>query len=139
MHVFIDTSVFIYSFAFPESNSKLVLSLAENKEFHVIISELVLLEVKKFVRQKFTDKEAYHAIEYLKDLAEIVPRESLSDLMKKLKGSIADKDLEHLAAAEYRRVDYIVAYDKHFDVSPKYRTPKGFLKELGINTYATEY
>lgn len=139
MHVFIDTSVFIYAFALPESNSKVVLDLAENKEFHVVISELVLEEFKKFVKQEFSDKEAYHATSFLEELSEIVPRESVADLMKKLNGKIADKDLEHLAAAEYRKVDFIIAYDKHFDFSEKYRTPKQFLKQLGVDYLETEY
>lgn len=139
MHVFVDTSVFIYAFAFPESNSKHVLQLAESKEFHVVVSEAVLNEFKKFVYQEFDEKKAYHAVAYLEILAEIIPREHVTDRMKMLKGKIVDRDLEHLAAAEYRNVAYIVAYDKHFDVSPKYRTPKKFLFELGVMPAPTEY
>ena len=139
MHIFVDTSVFLYSFACPNSNSSIVLTLAENKELHIVISELVFDEIKKFISQRFSEKDAYHSIKYVRGLAEIVPRESIVDQMKNLEGKIADKDLEHLAAAEYRHVDYIIAYDKHFDVSPKYRTPKEFSRELGIEPYSTEY
>ena len=139
MDIFVDTSVFIYAFTFPLSNSKIILNLAESRDFHVVVSELVLVEFKKFVKQEFTEKEAYSAQVYLETLAEIVPKEEIQFVQKELNGRIADKDLDHLATAEYRDVVFIIAYDKHFEVSSKYRTPKKFLQEFGIKTFETEY
>ncbi len=53
MKIFLDTNIFVYGLLFPESNSKVILDLAEAYKFQVYVSELVLEEIVRFFKSKF--------------------------------------------------------------------------------------
>ena len=58
--------------------------------------------------------------------------------MRQLRGTIKEKDLEHLATARASGID-IIAYDKDFDGLKEYFTPKEFLVSMNFRAYDTVY
>ena len=139
MKVFIDTNVFVFGLLFQKTNSKTILDLAESKEFEVIVSELVLDEIKRFFYENYGEQEAYNAMKYIETLSIIVPRENIKNEIKMYSGKIAEKDLENLGTAKHERVDFLLSYDRDYKHVKEYITPKEFVKKLKLNAFETEY
>ena len=69
---------------------------------------------------------------------EIVPEEQYVEEMGRLRGTIKEKDLEHLATARASGID-IIAYDRDFDGLKECFTPKEFLVSMNFRAYDTVY
>ncbi len=69
---------------------------------------------------------------------EIIPPDQYSEEMNKLRGTIKEKDLEHLATARSLGIA-IIAYDRDFENVKEYFTPKEFLKSMKLKTCETLY
>ncbi len=139
MKIFLDTNIFVYGLLFPESNSKVILDLAEAYKFQVYVSELVLEEIVRFFKSKFGEQEAYNALKYVESLSIVVPRNRALKEERMFEGKIAGKDLQNLAAAMHADVDFLISYDRHYINFETYRTPKQFIRQLKKRPYKTEY
>ena len=78
-------------------------------------------------------------LRHITTIAILVLRDEIGDEIKRWKGKIKDKDLEHLATVKYLDLEYLVAYDQDFEGIDEYITPKQFIKKLGLNGASTEY
>lgn len=140
MKIFVDTNVFILGFLAPEPcNSKIILELFEMKKFDIIVSELVINEARNYFKEKYGERTAHRAINYIKQIAKVILKEEIEKEMESYKGKIADKDLENLAVAKHEKVDFIISFDKHYENFVEYKTPKKFLEILRIKAFDMEY
>ncbi len=141
MKIFIDTNVFIFGLLFSKTNSHLILKQVEQSEekYEVVVSELVLNEVRRFFRINYGDKEAYTAVKYVETLARVVPKEEINIEQEKYKGKIAEKDLDNLATARYENVEYLISYDRDYLGFEEYITPHKFVEKINLKSYDVEY
>lgn len=138
---YLDTNVFVYGIL-EESNSRLVLFLAQLGEFEVLVSDLVIEEVEKFFRRNFTREAGYLAKRFVETVSTtIVRRHELRRLLKAYEGMISKGDLENLVAVRIARVPYLVSYDEDYEEAHvgEYITPKRFVGLFGLREYPTEY
>ncbi len=139
MKAFLDANVFAFGFSSRDTNSSLALDLAQEKRFVAVTSELALRETKNFFLRHFDERRAYEAGRYVEKLCRVVRRENLGQLMRRYSGKIVEKDLENLAAAKHERVEFIVAYDRHYAPFKEYATPKEFVKKFGLKPFWYDY
>lgn len=139
MIVFLDSSVFIWAYNRPNSNSAKILELMNEGKIRVIISEKVLQELRKYFI-KFYSKDIWSKMLYhLISSAIVIPKEEIIDEIIKLKNKINDKDIEHIATVRHLGIKCLIAFDSHFKIFDEYITPKQFIQKLNLGTYETEY
>ena len=136
--VFIDSSVVIRGFLYENSNSSVVIEMANRGNIIGVINEKVITEVLKVLKELKDKDFASLVFSFLHSSFEIVPKERYATEMELNKGKIKEKDLEHLATAKALNLP-IIAYDKDFEDIEEYVTPKKFLETSGIAEYETEY
>ena len=137
--VFLDSNVFIWGYSRPESNSARILNLMNEGKITVIVSEKVLEELRTYFITYY-NKDVWSSVyTHLSTLVRIVYRDEIAGEKTRWEGRIKAKDLEHLATAKMLNLKYIVSYDKDFKGFEEHRTPKRFLKELGLKESSTEY
>lgn len=135
---FIDSSVLIRGLLFEKTNSALILKLVSKNELTGVINRKVAYEVLN-VLKGLKDKDfASLSFSLIHSTFEIIPHEQYLEEMEKLRGTIKEKDLEHLAAARSLGIA-IIAYDRDFDGIKEYFTPKEFLESMKMKTYETVY
>jgi predicted nucleic acid-binding protein len=135
---FIDSSVLIRGLLFEETNSALIIKLVSKNILTGVINRKVAYEVLN-VLKGLKDKDfASLSFSFIHSTFEIIPQEQYAEEMEKLRGTIKEKDLEHLAAARSSGIA-IIAYDRDFDGIKEYFTPKEFLKSMKMKTYDTMY
>lgn len=135
---FIDSSVLIRGLLFEETNSALIIKLVSKNVLTGVINRKVAYEVLN-VLKGLKDKDfASLSFSFIHSTFEIIPPEQYAEEMEKLRGTIKEKDLEHLAAARSAGIA-IIAYDRDFDGLKEYFTPKEFLKSMKMKTYDTMY
>ncbi|MCX9011982.1 MAG: PIN domain-containing protein [Candidatus Methanoperedens sp.] len=136
--VFVDSSVLIRGLLFEETNSALIVKMISRKELTGVINLKVAYEVLDVLKH-IKDKDfASSSFSFVHSAFEIIPEEKYSLEMEKLRGTIKEKDLEHLATA-YSMGVAIIAYDKDFNGKKNYFTPKKFLESMNLKTFDTEY
>jgi len=136
--VFIDSSVLIRGLLFEETNSALIIKLVSKNVLIGVINQKVAYEVLNVLKQLKDKDFASLSFSFLHSTFEIIPREQYFEYMEKLRGTIKEKDLEHLAAARSSGIT-IIAYDRDFDGIKEYFTPKEFLESMKMKTYDTQY
>lgn len=137
--VFLDSSVFIWAYNRPNSNSAKILDLMNEGKIRVVISEKVVKELRRYFL-KFYNKDVFSEILYhITSTATIIHKEEISDGVIKLKNKINEKDIEHLATVRYLNIKCLIAYDEHFKIFEEYIIPKKFIKKLGLQTSDTDY
>jgi len=137
--VFLDSNVFIWAYNRPDSNSAKILELMNEGEITVVISEKVIEELRAYFTAHF-NWDVWHAVfEHVTALAKVVLREEIAEELPKLKNKINEKDLEHIASVKALGIKYLVSHDRDFKVFPEHRTPKQFVRELGLHAAETEY
>jgi predicted nucleic acid-binding protein len=135
---FIDSSVLIRGLLFEETNSALIIKLISKNILIGAINRKVAYEVLN-VLKGLKDKDfASLSFSFIHSTFEIIPQEQYAEEMEKLRGTIKEKDLEHLAAARSSGI-IIIAYDRDFDGIKEYFTPKEFLESMKMKTYDTMY
>ncbi|MDO8554531.1 MAG: PIN domain-containing protein [Candidatus Micrarchaeota archaeon] len=137
--IFIDTSVFILAYTFPTSNSAMIEKLIDGEEITGVISGFVLEELNSYFRKYQNEKIVYKVLKHVSTMCEIVYRDNITLELEQWKGKIKEKDLEHLATVKYLGLRYLIAYDRDYEPFEEYRTPKQFIRELGLKSYQTEY
>jgi len=143
---YLDSNVFIFGKERQESNSRIILDLAEEGKIVPITSYLTLEELREYFSRRYNRETAINEIYYLITLPnlEIVPRDKVKQEMGRYKGVVVEKDLPHLISAILSNADYFVTYNRHFINSRakeyvKIITQADFVKLLGIKPKQTSY
>ncbi|ODS42882.1 MAG: hypothetical protein MSIBF_06350 [Candidatus Altiarchaeales archaeon IMC4] len=110
-----------------------------NGEVHAIVSEKVLREVNGYFQRIQGRHYAFLIATLIRKNFEIVSRSDITKEVKKWRGSINEKDLEHLATVKHLKLSELVAYDRDYENHQEYTTPKRFLKKLKLEYSETEY
>jgi len=146
LKVYLDTNVFIFGVERPESNSRIILDLAEEGKIIPVVSYSVLEELREYFSRRYDRETAVNEIYYLISLPnlEIITRDKVKQEIKKYRGVVPDKDLPHLVSAIIAQSDYLVSYNRHFIESKAKNYIKtikqaDFLKLLGIQPQTTDY
>jgi len=146
LRAYLDSNVFIFGKERQESNSRIILDLAEEGKIVPVISYLTLEELREYFSRKYDRETAVNEIYYLISLPnlEIVSRDKVKQKIGEYKGVIVDKDLPHLISALLAKADYFVTYNRHFIDSRAKEyvqviTQADFVKLLGIKPQQTSY
>lgn len=146
LKAYLDTTVFIFGVERPESNSRIILDLAEEGKIILVVSYSTLEELREYFSRRYDRETAINEVYYLISLPnlEIITRDKVKQEINKYKGVIPDKDLPHLVSAIIAQADYIVSYNRHFIESKaksyiKTIKQADFLKLLGIEPQTTDY
>lgn len=146
LKAYLDTTVFIFGVERPESNSRIILDLAEEGKIVLVVSYSTLEELREYFSRRYDRETAINEIYYLISLPnlEIITKDKVKQEINKYKGVIPDKDLPHLVSAIIAQADYIVSYNRHFIESKaksyiKTIKQADFLKLLGIEPRTTDY
>jgi len=146
MRVYLDSNVFIFGKERQDSNSRIILDLAEEEKIVPVVSYLTLEELREYFSRKYDRETAINEVYYLISLPalEIVPRDKVKKAIKKYEGVVPDKDLPHLVSAILAGVDYVVTYNRHFLESKakehvRVLKQAAFVKLFGIKPQPTDY
>lgn len=111
MKIFLDASVILAGLASETGGSKVLLSLSETGKLTVVVSALVLEEVKRNIEKKFSRRKLLRFASWLKkakpQVVAVTPRE-----IESYQGIVASKDKHVLAAAAKTRAKYLITLDK---------------------------
>jgi len=146
LKVYLDTNVFIFGVERPESNSRIILDLAEEGKIIPVVSYSLLEELREYFSRRYDRETAVNEIYYLISLPnlEIITRDKVKQEINKHKRVVPDKDLPHLVSAIIAQSDYLISYNRHFIESKAKNYIKtikqaDFLKLLGIQPQTTDY
>jgi len=146
LRAYLDSNVFIFGKERQESNSRIILDLAEEGKIVPVISYLTLEELREYFSRKYDRETAVNEIYYLISLPnlEIVSRDKVKQKIGEYRGVVVDKDLPHLTSAILAKTDYFVTYNRHFIDSRAKEyvqviTQADFIKLLGIKPQQTSY
>ena len=139
LRVFADTTLFIYAFEFPESNSAIIIELLNKDEIEVVISERVLNEVSDYFKKFYNKELAYKFKKFLLDSCILILESEIKKEMETLKEKIKEKDLSQISTVRKYRIKYLIAYDRDFESFEEYFTPKKFLIILNRFTRDKEF
>ena len=146
LRVYIDSNVFIFGKEDPNSNSRIILDLAEEGKIIPVVSYLTIEELREYFTRRYNRETAINEIYYLISLPtlEIIPRDKTKKLITKYKGIVPDKDLPHLVSAITANADCIVTYNRHFTELKtkehiKILKQSDFIKLFGIKPQPTDY
>jgi len=146
LRAYLDSNVFIFGKERQESNSRIILDLAEEGKIVPVISYLTLEELREYFSRKYDRETAVNEIYYLISLPnlEIVSRDKVKQKIGEYRGVVVDKDLPHLISAILAKADYFVTYNRHFIDSRAKEyvqviTQADFVKLLGIKPQQTNY
>jgi len=137
--VFLDSNVFVYAFEFRDSNSAMIIDMLNDGEIEAFVSGRVLKEVTGYFRRFHGRKLSGLFRNYLIQSCTIVLGEELRSAMKRLEGSIKDKDLEQLAAVKALGLRHLVSFDRHFEPFEEYSTPRRLIESLGMKPRKSEF
>lgn len=144
--LYLDTNVFVFGRALEKSNSKIILDLAKTGVVAIIISDVLVSEV----RDVFVRLYGREAGKYIRFYVESLPKRRKINALKiarerrKYASFARDEDLDHLTAAKIGRADYFITTDSDFIESGakavvKMLTPKKFVELVGIEPYDTPH
>ncbi len=137
--VFVDTSVLIWAFNYPESNSATIVKMITKRKLHGITSQKAIEEMELVLTGEYDSSIFYKAKKQVLYFFQVIPRERISGEMEKWRGKIKEKDLEHLATAKALGIRVLLAVDRDFEPFQEYMTPKEFLKARGFEANETDY
>ena len=90
--VFIDSSVLIRGLLYEESNSALVIKMVSRNELIGVINPKVVVEVLHVLRNLKNKDFASLSFSFMHATFEIVPEEQYVEEMRRLRGTIKEKD-----------------------------------------------
>jgi len=137
--VFLDTNVFIYAFELPSSNSRLIIDLLNEGMIEAVVSERVFREVYHYFRRYYLKGLADEFRAYIFSTCEIILSDEIRHRLKRYRGEVKDKDLEHLATVREYGIKHLVSYDRDFEGIKEYIKPNEFVRLFGIKPRKTEY
>lgn len=146
LKAYLDSNVFIFGKERPESNSRIILDLAEEGKISAVVSYLTIEELREYFKRRYNRQAATDEIYYVISLPnlEIVSKDKVKQRIYRYRGVVPDKDLPHLVSALIAEVDYFVTYNRHFLQSKakdytKAITQADLVKLLGVKPEETSY
>ena len=139
LNAFVDSNVFIFSFEYPDSNSRKIIEYLNKGKIEVVICEKVIREVVRYFEVHHTPDLARLFRRYLLESCIVIPRDEVSSKMDELRGKIKEKDLEQLSVVKKYGLKYLISYDRDFKDFDEYVTPREFVEILGLKPYEMEY
>ncbi len=140
MKLLLDSSVIIFRFEQPHSNSRIVFDAIIEGRLQGVVSEKAIEEVKKVLSYRNGEKFAYLTEDLIRRNFEVIPLKKVEKETEKWKGKIKEKDLAHLATAKALGLKFIVALDRDFAPFKEYHTPKKFVENvLKLKGFESEY
>lgn len=137
--VFIDSSAFIFAKKFPQSNSAKIIELLANNAIDATISAKVAAEVYRYFKKHGEKELADKYRHFILQACRIIEKPDIEEELEKWKNQIKNKDLEHIVTVKAMQLQTLIGFDRDFKPFKEYKTPKQFLKTLGIKTGKTEY
>lgn len=146
IRAYLDSNVFIFGKERQESNSHLILELAEEGKIIPVISHLILEELREYFSRRYDREAAVNEVYYLISLPnlEIISKDKVKQQIGRYRSVVPEKDMPHLVASIIAEVDYFVTYNRHFITSKakehvKVITQADFVKLFGIEPQPTIY
>lgn len=139
MKVFLDSSVIIIGLEEEKSNSAIILNLLFNKKIEGVISERVIIEVKRYFKKIRGRGYGFIIESLLRKNCNVISEYEVKNQILVYRGEIKEKDLEQLAVVRRYSIKHLIAYDRDFNKIKEYVTPKKFLKDLNSKTFESEY
>lgn len=144
--LYLDANVFVFGRALEKSNSRIILDLAKTGVLAIIISDVLVSEV----RDVFVRLYGREAGKYARFYVESLPKRRKINALKiarerrKYASFARDEDLDHLTSAKIGRADYFITTDSDFIESGakavvKMLTPNKFVELMGIEPYDTPH
>jgi len=137
--VFLDSNVFIWGYNRPASNSGKILNLMNEGKITVVVSERIIEELRTYFINYYNKDVWSSVFSHISALVRIVPREEITEEIRKVADKIKEKDVEHLATVRLLRLRYLVSYDADYKHIEEYITPKEFIKVLKLKCTDSEY
>ncbi|MFQ6065595.1 MAG: putative toxin-antitoxin system toxin component, PIN family [Candidatus Bathyarchaeia archaeon] len=146
LKVYLDSNVFIFGKERPESNSRIILDLAEEGKISSVVSYLTIEELREYFKRKYSRQAATDEIYYVISLPylKIVSKDRVKQKISRYKDVVPDEDLPHLVSALIAEADHFVTYNRHFLRSKaedytKVITQADVVKLLGIKPQKPVY
>lgn len=146
LRVYLDSNVFIFGKERRESNSRIILDLAEAGKIIPVVSYLTLEELREYFSHRYGRETAVDEVYYVISLPnlEIIPRDEVKQRAGRHRELVPDKDLPHLTTAAIANIDYFVTCNRHFIESGakdqiKVVKQTDLVKLLGIKPQQTDY
>lgn len=144
--VYLDTNVYVFGRALEKSNSKVVLDLAKAGVVTVIVSDVLLSEVREVFARLYGRVAGKYARFYVESFSRGQKISSLriAGERRKYARFVRGKDLDHLTAAKIGEADYFITTDSDFGEGGaksvlEILTPKKFVELVGIEPYDTPH
>ena len=137
MKVFFDASVLLAGAKSKSGGSRVILQLAEKGKIDALTSRIVLEEVKRNLKKKFSQAASVSCARWLKATKPGVINVGEKEIRKYL-GFVAAKDAHVLAAAKKGKAGFLVTLDKshllklkaHPKIPFQILTPRELIKQL---------
>ena len=144
--LYLDTNVYVFGRKLKKLNSRIILDLAKTGLVTVIISDILVSEVKEVFARLYGREIGKYARFYVESLPnrQKVSTLEISGEKRKYAPFARDEDLDHLTAAKIGGADYFITTDSDFIESDakevvKILTPKRFVELIGIKSYDTPH
>jgi predicted nucleic acid-binding protein len=144
--VYLDTNVFVFGRTLEKSNSKIILDLAKTGVINVIISDVLISEVRNVFARLHGRDAAKYAQFYVESFSRSrrISTLEIAGERRKYASFVKKEDLDHLTAAKIGEVNYFITTDSDFRESGaksvvKILTPKEFVNLVGIEAYETPH
>jgi len=144
--LYLDTNVYVLGRKLEKSNSRIILDLAKTGLVTVIISDILVSEVKEVFARLYGREIGKYARFYVESLPN---RRKVSALeiageRRKYASLVRNEDLDHLTTAKIGGADYFISTDSDFIESDakevvKILTPRRFVELIGIKSYDTPH
>lgn len=144
--VYLDTNVYVFGRALGKSNSKVILDLVKTGVVTVIVSDVLVSEVREVFARLYGRDAGKYARFYVESFSRgrKISALEIAGERRKYASFVKKEDLDHLTAAKIGEVNYFVTTDRDFRESGaksvvKILTPKEFVELVGIEPYDTPH
>lgn len=144
--LYLDTNVYVFGRTLGKSNSRIILDLAKTGVVDVIISDVLVSEVRDVFARLYGRNAAKYARFYVESFSRgrRISALEIAGERRKYASFVKKEDLDHLTAAKIGEVNYFITTDSDFRESEaknvvKIMTPKEFVNLVGIKAYQTPH
>ncbi|MBI2171499.1 MAG: PIN domain-containing protein [Chloroflexi bacterium] len=112
VHVFLDVSVLVAASRSPTGGSAMALQVCQRQPYRAFVTELILLEARVNIAQKFTAKELARFYAQLAAASPEIGGPPSQELLARCAHIVAEKDAHVLAAAWACNAGYLLTLDR---------------------------
>lgn len=133
----LDSNVFIFGFERRASNSHRILEALADGSVHGVVTDRIVRETMRYLRRHYGKDLSGKFRDFLVLTCELVLESDLEIRADWLE-AVGAKDAGALAAARSQGLRFLVTTDRDFEDVPERRTPRAFLREIGVRLRAGE-